>query len=164
VAGERDGNLRARHQERYIEHARRLQTWIGGYGVGLAGLFVVQARTTLAEIRLINPGLSEVAHTAALAIADLEAERITTALAKVFVLIGIALAMQVVILLVNKVTQLEMAHFEGAKAQSWWTRACSRVADWDLLDLLADVVSIGFLAWATYEGLANIVLIRYRQV
>lgn len=123
--------------ERYSEHARRLQTWIGGFGAGLASVLLYQFRTyseTLDESKL--PAARE-------------------NLGSALTLIAIAIAIQVSLLLLNKFTQFILANPPAERKHRSYTRAEWLSERWEV-DFVGDVLSVASLTWATVCGLTAI--------
>ena len=146
------------HLERYREHARRLQTWIGAYGAGLATLLVLHFRDAVGELFNNADREAHIVDEELIPLffkARMEAAGMKDHLREALWLIGIALACQVALLFVNKVTQFYVSHASpDATARNWRERASWRVADWYWIDLICDCASVVLLTVATFEGVA----------
>lgn len=131
------------HRERYIEHSRRLQTWLGAYAAGLASLLVIHFRDASEAVHRLDP-----------AIADAIAAKMTQSLSCSLWLIGFAIAAQVALLVVNKATQFYVEDIpENKDGESWIERFAQKISTWFWIDVLADVASISLLVRATMRGL-----------
>lgn len=148
------GDPHAVYLARYAEHNSRLQTWIGGYGAGLASLLVYQFRTAVTDTKALwqaNGG----ATAAILAGNPLDAllSEMHLRLSHSLRLIALALAIQVTLLTLNKYTQLAQAHAPDDTAnQSRWQRVAIWICNQSWIDLVCDVASIVLLAAATVYG------------
>ena len=134
----------ADHRERYIEHSRRLQTWLGAYAAGLASLLVIHFRDA-----------SEAVHRwSSVPVADATIAKMAQSLSCSLRLIGFAIAAQVALLLLNKITQFVIEHIPNPNdGETCCERAAQKISNWFWLDVLADVVSISLLVIATMRGL-----------
>lgn len=143
------------HLGRYAEHARRLQTWIGAYGVGLASLLIYQYRTAVGEVRAeIKAALADDPAGVAASAGALDLAGMKDDLRQAFVLIAIAISLQVALLVLNKASQYAVAHTPSDdNARGVLHRVADRVSQAYWIDLMADLGSIGLLACATYAGL-----------
>ena len=86
--------------------------------------------------------------------AGLAVAQMTDALWAALLLIGLAILLQVVLLVVNKITQFYVEDVPERAAE--WTvmqRVACRVSTWFWLGLVCDLGSIGLLALATKRGL-----------
>jgi hypothetical protein len=139
----------ADYHDRYCEHSSRLQTWIGGYGAGLASLLVYQFRTAVGDTRELwkskgvpTDGMMNVA------IADMHRD-----LALALRSIAIAIALQVVLLVLNKASQFALAN------RSKETRRF-RLSHWFseqyCVDATLDFVSVVLLILATLAGIESL--------
>ena len=143
---------RATHLGRYSEHNSRLQTWIGGYGAGLATALIYQFRTVLDDARQALKAVSPLdpAHDAAV----LQIATTKMYLRHSLELIALALSLQIALLMLNKGSQWRLAHM-GNDRQSWNWRC--RLAHWFsgkyIFDIVCDIGSVGLLAIATYKAM-----------
>jgi hypothetical protein len=142
---------------RYAEHNARLQTWIGGYGAGLASLLVYQFRTAIGDAKELGKSASEADHAPAL-IAKMTSMH--NELSCALMLIALALGVQVVLLFLNKATQFSIAHSDEDE-DKWnpWEKFSERFSGWYSFDAACDVGSIGLLGLATYEGIRALGLV-----
>jgi hypothetical protein len=142
---------------RYAEHNARLQTWIGGYGAGLASLLVYQFRTAIADAKELGKSSSGADHAPAL-IAKMTSMH--NELSCALMLIALALGLQVVLLFLNKATQFSIAHSDEDEGK-WnpWEKFSERFSGWYSFDAACDVGSIGLLGLATYEGIRALGLV-----
>lgn len=123
----------ADHRERYREHARRLQTWLGAYAAGLASLLVIHFHDGigLAPTKMLN------------------------SLSCSLRLIGLALSFQVFLLLTNKFTQYYVADVpEGNGGSTFLEKAACRITMWFWVDVVCDLATVGLLTIATIRGLS----------
>ena len=139
------------HLARHSEHNSRLQTWIGSYGAGLASLLVYQFRTAVADTKD-----SWKAHTSNAASAKLDAivGQMHADLRAALAVVAMALALQVVLLFINKATQAALANpdKEGTIAEWWYAQSCNISLRYSI-DVACDTGSIVLLAYATIRGL-----------
>ena len=145
------------HVARYSEHASRLQNWIGGYGAGLGSLLVYQYRTALSSVAETWPKSPPPQGAVALnaVMASMHA-----ALSIAFILIAFAIAAQVSLLGLNKLTQLTLANMsENEKEWSAWDKSAAWVSRQYWLDAICDLTSIFLLVVATYYGLLALRLV-----
>jgi hypothetical protein len=145
--------------ERYAEHSSRLQTWIGAYGAGLASLLVYQYRTAVSDARALLQTTSVVAGTTSFSI-QAQIEPMHHALVVSLTLIAVGLALQVILLFLNKWSQFKIAHAPDRRAG--WTPS-QTAANWFSeqfwFDGLCDVGSALLLGIATYLGVRALGLI-----
>jgi hypothetical protein len=142
---------------RYAEHNARLQTWIGGYGAGLASLLVYQFRTAIGDAKELGKSASEANHAPAL-VAKMTSMH--NELSCALMLIALALGLQVVLLFLNKATQFSIAHSdEDEDKWNLWEKLSERFSGWYSFDAACDVGSIGLLGLATYEGIRALGLV-----
>jgi hypothetical protein len=142
---------------RYAEHNARLQTWIGGYGAGLASLLVYQFRTAISDAKELwrSHGGTDTAAAPVIKLTNMHAE-----LACALTLIAIALALQVVLLYLNKATQFAITHSDEEEANwSRWEGISEWFSGFYWFDAVCDAVSIGLLGLATYEGIRALGLV-----
>lgn len=143
---------------RYAEHNARLQTWIGGYGAGLASLLVYQFRTAIADAKDLWKSASGGADNARPLIDKLTSMH--SELSCALVLIAAALGLQVVLLFLNKATQFAITHSDDNQANwDWWERLSEKFSGFYWFDALCDAGSIGLLGLATYEGIRALGLV-----
>jgi hypothetical protein len=136
---------------RYAEHNARLQTWIGGYGAGLASLLVYQFRTAIGDAKDLWKSASGADNAPALIakMTDMRSE-----LACALLLIAFALGLQVALLCLNKATQFSIAHSnEDEDEWNLWEKFSERFSGWYSFDAACDIGSVGLLSIATYEGI-----------
>jgi hypothetical protein len=142
---------------RYAEHNARLQTWIGGYGAGLASLLVYQFRTAIADSKELWKSAAGTDNAPAL-IAKMT--NMHSQLSCALSLIAIALGLQVVLLYLNKSTQFAITHSDNDQARwSPWERISEKFSSLYWFDALCDAGSIGLLVVATYEGIKALGLV-----
>jgi hypothetical protein len=142
---------------RYAEHNARLQTWIGGYGAGLASLLVYQFRTAISDAKELwrSHGGADTAAALVIKLTNMHAE-----LACALALIAIALALQIVLLYLNKATQFAITHSDEDEANwSSWEKISEWFSGFYWFDAVCDAVSIGLLGLATYEGIRALGLV-----
>jgi hypothetical protein len=142
---------------RYAEHNARLQTWIGGYGAGLASLLVYQFRTAIGDTKELWKSASGADNAQAL-IAKMTSMH--NELSCALMLIAIALGLQVVLLFLNKATQFSIAHSDEDETKwNLWETFSEMFSGWYSFDAVCDVGSIGLLGFATYEGIRALGLV-----
>jgi hypothetical protein len=145
-----DYHEKAVYLARYSEHNARLQTWIGGYGAGLASLLVYQFRTAVGDTRELWRNKGPKADAALNAVlAEMHYE-----LSCSLRLIAAAIAIQVVLLALNKSTQFAQAHMSDQQIDwSPWDKFSIWFSDKYWFDALCDIASICLLATATVFGI-----------
>jgi hypothetical protein len=142
---------------RYAEHNARLQTWIGGYGAGLASLLVYQFRTAIGDAKELWKSATG-ADNAPVLIA--KTTSMHSQLSCALTLIAIALGFQVVLLYLNKATQFSITHSDEDESKwNWWEKLSESFSGLYLFDALCDVGSISLLGLATYEGIRALGLV-----
>lgn len=150
----RDAAPVAVHLERYSERNSRLQTWIGGCGVGFASLLVYQFRTAFSNTQALWQAKGATA-------AALSGQALSVVLANMHQdllyslrLVAVAIAIQVGLLTLNKHTQLAQAHVsDDDKQWSWWEQFSIWCCNQSWIELRCELASIGLLALATVFGL-----------
>jgi hypothetical protein len=142
---------------RYAEHNARLQTWIGGYGAGLASLLVYQFRTAIADAKEFWKSAAGTDNGTPLI------DKMTSMhsqLSCALVLIAVALGLQVVLLYMNKATQFAITHSDDDEEKwSLWDKLSEKFSGFYWFDALCDAGSIGLLGLATYEGIRALGLV-----
>lgn len=139
----------SQHLERYGEHARRLQMWIGAYSAGLASLLIYQFRTATQEVSArIALEATDAAKAAAMVKAKLAEMQYAMELA--LKLIAAAILLQVVLLIVNKSTQFVLANRES---NTWPYKCAEWTSDQFWVDVIADLGGVVLLIIATSEAL-----------
>ena len=142
---------------RYAEHSARLQTWIGGYGAGLASLLVYQFRTAVADAKELWK--SAAGKDNATPLID-KMTSMHSQLSCALVLIAVALGLQVVLLYLNKATQFAITHSDDNEEKwSLWDKLSEKFSGFYWFDALCDAGSIGLLGLATYEGIRALGLV-----
>jgi len=139
---------------RYAEHSSRLQTWIGGYGAGLASLLVYQFRTAVGDTKALWEARGATAALLRGNPLDVVLWEMHLRLSQSLRLIAVALAIQVALLTLNKYTQLVQAHApDDVAEQTCGQRLAISICNHSWIDLVCDVASIGLLALGTVYGL-----------
>lgn len=142
---------------RYAEHNARLQTWIGGYGAGLASLLVYQFRTAIGDAKELWRSAAGTNNAPALIA---KTTSMHNQLSCALMLIAIALGLQVVLLYLNKATQFSITHSDEDETKwNWWERHSEKFSGLYWFDALCDAGSIGLLGLATYEGIRALGLV-----
>ena len=136
---------------RYAEHSARLQTWIGGYGAGLASLLVYQFRTALMDTKELWKS-HHGADDAPVLIG--KTTSMHSQLSCALMLIAVALGLQVIVLLMNKATQFSITHSDDDE-NNWdgWEKFSEKFSGSYWFDALCDIASVLLLAVATTEGI-----------
>jgi hypothetical protein len=147
-----DFHDRATYVARYAEHSSRLQTWIGAYGAGLASALVYQFRTALGEENDSIKDFPWPSAGRAEGFARIDAMHMD--LRSALMLIAFALAIQVLLLFLNKGTQFSLAHLDDDEKQwSWLDRRTEWLSHQYLIDMACDAGSIVLLALATFKAM-----------
>lgn len=149
-AAPEDHHNRDIYLARYSEHNSRLQTWIGGYGAGLASLLVYQFRTAIGDTRELWKAKGLNAEPAMNSILAGMHEDLSLSLR----FVAVAIALQVILLGLNKATQFAQAHMSDQRKEwTGWDKFSVWFSDQYWFDALCDMASVGLLATATVWGI-----------